>query len=230
MPISRRDLILGGLAATGLPLVLGACRSGESALAPAAPDPTGTTSSGATLSSAGAASSTTQAAAGPASLAPTPACGDDPTPAQTEGPYFTSGSPAKADLAAGVTDGTPLALTGTVLTTACQPVRQAKLDFWQADDDGVYDNQGYRLRGHVFTDDQGRYQITTVLPGLYPGRTRHVHVKAQAPGGSPLTTQLYFPGEAANARDGIYRKECEVALSEAAGGGKQASFTFVLPA
>ena len=218
MPISRRDLILAGVVATAAPLALAACRNGsDETVAPAtATDPAG---SGATP--------TSTAAGG---LSPTPACGDDPTPSQTEGPYFSTGSPDKANLAADVSSGTKLSLAGTVVTTDCQPVKRAKLDFWQADAAGEYDNQGFRLRGHVFTDEQGRYEITTVLPGLYPGRTRHIHVKAQAPGSRALTTQLYFPGEAANARDGIYRKECEVAMSDAGGGGKQASFTFVLQA
>ena len=224
MPTSRRDLILGGLAASCLPILLAACgRRAEEATAPSATDPATPPSSAGTAGSA----APSAAPAGQA-LAPTPACGDDPTPSQTEGPFFTTGSPSKADLAADVSSGTKLALTGTVLTTACQPVKQAKLDFWQADHGGEYDNEGFRLRGHVFTDDQGRYRITTVMPGLYPGRTRHIHVRAQPPGGRALTTQLYFPGEAANARDGIYRKECEVTMTGAGGDGKQASFTFVL--
>jgi len=218
MPISRRDLILGA-AAAGASIVAGACRRT-------------TDQGGAAAGSQGGSPSSTTAAGGAAgtaaTLAPTPACGDDPTPAQTEGPFFTSGSPTNANLAAGVGGGTRLALAGAVLTTTCQPVRGAKLDFWQADDGGEYDNQGFRLRGHVFTDEQGRYQITTVVPGLYSGRTRHIHVKAQAPGGRPLTTQLYFPGEAANARDGLYRKGCEMAVADGADGGKEASFTFVL--
>ncbi len=205
MPISRRNLILGGLGAVSLSALLAACTSEKGA----APRPTGATT-----------------------LAATPACNDedDTTPAQTEGPFFTTGSPANAELATGVGPGTRLSLSGAVLTTGCAPVKGAKLDFWQADDDGEYDNRGFRLRGHVFTDDQGRYQVTTVLPGLYPGRTRHIHVKAQAPGGKVLTTQLYFPGEAANASDGFYQKECEVTVADGPGGGKQASFTFVLEA
>ncbi len=67
-----------------------------------------------------------------------------------------------------------------------------------------------------------------MVPGLYPGRTRHIHVRAQPPGGRALTTQLYFPGEAANARDGFYQKECELTTADDVGGAKQASFTFVL--
>ena len=216
MPLSRRNLILGGLGAVSLPALLAACSGDEEG---AASRPAGT--AGTSSAPDGAAATT---------LAATPACDDGPTPAQTEGPFFSSGSPASADLAADAGSGTRLALSGTVLTTACAPVKGAKLDFWQADDSGEYDNDGFRLRGHVFSDDQGRYQINTVMPGLYPGRTRHIHVKAQAPGGRLLTTQLYFPGEAANARDSIYRKECEVAMADGPGDGKQANFTFVLEA
>ena len=95
-------------------------------------------------------------------------------------------------------------LTGYVLTTDCQPVPGAFLDFWQTDDQGAYDNAGYRMRGHQFTDENGRYSLETVLPGLYPGRTRHIHVKVQAPGTPVLTSQLFFPGDAGNQTDRIF--------------------------
>jgi protocatechuate 3,4-dioxygenase beta subunit len=118
-------------------------------------------------------------------------------------------------------------LSGTVVTTRCQPVARALLDFWQADGAGNYDNSGFRLRGHVFTDAEGRYRVETVVPGLYPGRTRHIHVKAQAPGGPVLTTQLYFPGEPQNARDRIFTEECLIRAQDAPD-GKAGDFTFVL--
>ena len=168
----------------------------------------------------------------PTSLTPTPACDDgddDPTPSQTEGPYFTSNSPERSSLLESGISGTLLTVTGQVLTTTCQPIARAKLDFWQADTAGVYDNSGYRLRGHQYTDDHGRFTLETIVPGLYPGRTRHIHVKAQAPGKSVLTTQLYFPGEARNASDGIYNSQLEMAIQNA-GGGSAATFTFVLNA
>ena len=104
---------------------------------------------------------------------------------------------------------------------------RALVDFWQADSGGSYDNSTFGFRGHQFTDAQGRYVLETVVPGLYPGRTRHIHVKVQTPGGRILTTQLYFAGEARNASDGIYRKECEIAVSEAAN-GRNGTFSFVL--
>lgn len=163
-------------------------------------------------------------------LAPTPACGDDddePTIAQTEGPFFTPRTPERTSLLEPGMAGTRLVVSGQVLSTGCQPVARALLDFWQADDGGAYDNAGYRLRGHQFTDEQGRYTLETIMPGLYPGRTRHIHVKVQAPNRPVLTTQIYFPGEPANASDGIYDPVLEVDLSDAAD-GKAARFNFVL--
>ena len=100
--------------------------------------------------------------------------------------------------------GTRLTITGRVLTTGGQPIPRAVLDFWQCDAGGVYDNSGYRLRGHQLADARGRWGLETVVPGLYTGRTRHIHVKVQAPGGDVLTTQLYFPGVAGNRSDGIF--------------------------
>jgi protocatechuate 3,4-dioxygenase beta subunit len=163
-------------------------------------------------------------------LKTTPACGDDDdvTPSQTEGPYFTRNSPERTSLLEPGAGGTKLVLEGLVLDRSCRPIAKALVDFWQADDKGEYDNRGYKYRGHQFTDDEGRYKLETVLPGLYPGRTRHIHVKAQAPNQRVLTTQLYFPGEAGNARDGIFNNELVMELSDASGGGKNGRFDFVL--
>lgn len=165
-----------------------------------------------------------------AALAPTPECGDDDddvTLAQTEGPYFKRSSPERTSLLESGVVGTKLVVTGHVLGTNCQPVAHALLDFWQADDKGQYDNAGFRLRGHQFTDASGRYTLETIVPGLYPGRTRHIHVKVQAPNKPVLTTQLYFPGEPANQRDGIYDKALEMQMQTAAN-GKTGTFNFVL--
>ncbi len=142
-------------------------------------------------------------------LAPTPAChdGHEATLSQTEGPYFKPSSPERIELIEPEMPGQPIELVGFVLTRGCKPLAGALLDFWQADDKGRYDNSGFRLRGHQFTDQEGRYRLRTVVPGLYPGRTRHIHVKVQPRGGAVLTTQLYFPGEAKNRSDGLFRKE-----------------------
>jgi len=144
-----------------------------------------------------------------APLAATPAChdGDEAMPAQTEGPYFKRSSPERVELLEAGMAGQPIELVGFVLTRDCKPVAGVLLDFWQADDKGRYDNSGFRLRGHQFTDTEGRYRLRSVVPGNYPGRTRHIHVKVQPRGGRVLTTQLYFPGEAQNRSDGLFRKE-----------------------
>jgi protocatechuate 3,4-dioxygenase beta subunit len=159
---------------------------------------------------------------------PTPACGDDVvTPAQTPGPYFKPNSPMRTSLVDTGLPGTRLVVEGTVLSTDCKPVPRALLDVWQADARGDYDNSGYRLRGHLFTDDAGRYRVDTIVPGVYPGRTRHIHVIVQRPGGRPLTTQLYFPDEPENQRDGLFDPNLLVKLRDN-GGVKLASFVFVL--
>jgi protocatechuate 3,4-dioxygenase beta subunit len=144
-----------------------------------------------------------------APLDPTPEChdGDAPTVRQTEGPFFKPSSPERVELIESGMGGQPLELVGFVLTRGCKPVAGALVDFWQADHKGEYDNAGFRLRGHQFTDAEGRFRLRTIVPGVYEGRTRHIHVKAQPKGGRLLTTQLYFPGEPENRRDGLFRKE-----------------------
>jgi len=121
---------------------------------------------------------------------------------QQEGPYFVAGSPEKPDMRRDVTkadDWPDLHLTGKVTDFNGKPIPGLKLDFWQTDDQGNYDNSGgYALRGHIYTDAEGSYELWTVVPAAYETvRTRHLHLKI---GGvnlgfqSPVfTTQLYFP-------------------------------------
>jgi protocatechuate 3,4-dioxygenase beta subunit len=167
------------------------------------------------------------AAAQERSPRPTPACGDDHvTPYQMEGPFFKPESPRRASLLEPGLTGKTIVVSGSVLWLDCRPVAGALVDFWQADDAGQYDNRGYRLRGHQLTDDAGRYRLETIVPGLYPGRTRHIHVKVQAPGQPVLTTQLYFPDEPQNARDFIF--DPELLLQPGSRGDATAAFDFVL--
>jgi protocatechuate 3,4-dioxygenase beta subunit len=149
--------------------------------------------------------------------APTPAChdGDEPTIHETEGPYFKPRSPHRGDLREPGITGRPVELSGQVLTRSCRPVVGALVDLWHADEKGNYDNKGFRLRGHVFTDADGRYAFRTIMPGLYPGRTRHYHVKVQPPGKAVLTTQFYFPDEDRNSADGLFRHELVMRVAAA---------------
>jgi protocatechuate 3,4-dioxygenase beta subunit len=145
----------------------------------------------------------------------------------TEGPYFTPGSPERKNLLETGVPGEKLTLTGWVLTPDCQPVSGALLDFWQADGEGRYDNAGYVLRGHQLTDENGRFELITVVPGEYPGRTEHIHVKVQAPGGPILTTQIFFPGVSANESDRIFDESLLVTVL-GQGDGMQAQYNFVV--
>lgn len=155
----------------------------------------------------------------------TPQCDADPkvTQPQTEGPFFKPESPLRSDLRTEL-KGTPVVLTGLVLTRDCRPIANALVDLWHADADGDYDNRGFRGRGHQFTDAQGRYRYLTIRPARYTGRTPHYHVKVQAANGRVLTTQLYFPGDPGNRRDRIYRPELEMTFT----GAVDARFDFVL--
>jgi protocatechuate 3,4-dioxygenase beta subunit len=161
----------------------------------------------------------------------TPACGEKPerTPSQTAGPFYTPDSPRRGSLVEPGSKAERLIVTGFVLSPQCKPAANALLDFWHCDEAGEYDNRGFRYRGHVFADTQGRYVLETIVPGEYPGRTRHIHVKVQAPGGRVLTTQLYFPDERGNRFDGIYRRELEMRVSRK-GERRDASFDFVVAA
>ena len=161
----------------------------------------------------------------------TPQCSDEPqtTQSQTEGPYFTRNSPQRQSLLEPGMQGTRLVVTGSVVSRNCQPIAGALLDFWQADANGAYDNSGYRMRGHQYTNETGRFELETLLPGLYPGRTRHIHVKVQALNGPILTTQLYFPDEPRNARDGIYTPALLMAMQEV-DGNQWGSYNFIVNA
>jgi protocatechuate 3,4-dioxygenase beta subunit len=149
------------------------------------------------------------------------------TPSQTEGPYYTQGSPERASLLEEGMAGTRIVIEGQVFSRDCLPLANAWLDFWQTDDAGEYDNSGYRLRGHQFADREGRYRLETAVPGLYPGRTRHIDLKVASPGGTVLTTQLYFPGEGQNSADNIFDARLLLPVEETAN-GKRAVFNFVL--
>ena len=160
------------------------------------------------------------------SLAPTPACGDaGETPSLEEGPFFESGSPERTNIRDG--SGTALVVTGVVMSTDCRTLANAKLDFWQADENGEYDVNNFR--GHQFTDSAGRFRLETIEPPPYGPRTSHIHVKVQPEGGSVLTTQLFFPGNADNESDTIFDEACLMDVTDV-GDGKAATFDFVVEA
>jgi protocatechuate 3,4-dioxygenase beta subunit len=143
------------------------------------------------------------------------------TPSLTIGPYYPDKLPLDLDndllvindaINPGV--GDIMWVNGRVLDSSGNPVRGAVVEIWQADNNGAYIHsaspianrdgnfQGY---GKFETASDGRYVFRTVKPGIYPGRTRHIHYQIQTPGRGNLITQLHFEGEALNANDGVLK-------------------------
>jgi protocatechuate 3,4-dioxygenase beta subunit len=221
------------LVATASILALAACAPvapgttvSDSTDGPVAPTSVGSTDSNVTMPPASNNGDTSETSALACSAG---AASADVTPELTEGPYYRSGSPEMADLYQDGMPGTKLVITGYVYDTNCQPVANAWLDFWQADANGKYDNAGYTLRGHQYTDENGRFELTTVVPGIYPGRTEHIHFKVQAPNGNVITSQLFFPGVAQNDSDRIFNQSLLLSIQES-GDGLQGQYNFVIPA
>src|SRR5258708_28436377 len=69
------------------------------------------------------------------------------TSSQTEGPFFKTDTPLRVSLVEPQSKASRLIVTGQVLSARCQPVANALLDFWHADEGGEYDNGGFRSPG-----------------------------------------------------------------------------------
>src|SRR5213080_1189855 len=120
------------------------------------------------------------------------------TPEQTEGPYYIAGEKLRRNITEGRA-GTPLLLHAFVVdATTCRPIRNAAVDIWHADAEGVYSGFGAGassrtfMRGIQRTNAKGLALFRTVYPGWYQGRTVHIHVKVHAGGNVVHTGQLYF--------------------------------------
>jgi protocatechuate 3,4-dioxygenase beta subunit len=153
-------------------------------------------------------------------------CDGVPTISQTEGPYYKSGSPQKQDLSENML-GEKLTITGYVFDKSCRPIPNAWLDFWQADSQGNYDMSGYNLRGHQFTDANGRYELQTVMPAEYGSRPPHIHLKVREGNGPILTSQIYFPEAPQNQADNIFDPTLIMQFNNV-DGYKKGMFNFVL--
>jgi protocatechuate 3,4-dioxygenase beta subunit len=127
--------------------------------------------------------------------------------------------------------GTPLIVTGRVLDTSGRPLKGALLDIWQADHTGAYDNTGFRLRGRIYSGDDGRYSLRTIKPLQYGSandmRPAHIHVKASVENSPILTTQLYFKGDPWNRHDPDVRPTLIMSPRQVSD-GLAAQFDFVL--
>lgn len=158
-----------------------------------------------------------------------------PSAGNIEGPFFKPGAPRRVDLTGGDARGEALVVEGGVLDTECLPVAGARLEVWQADHTGAYDNEGNRFRATLALAEDGRYRFDTIVPGRYLNgrqyRPAHIHVKAHAPGYQSLTTQLYFKGDPFNAVDPFIERSLIMAVGHHGVGDSRIStcrFDFVL--
>lgn len=158
-----------------------------------------------------------------------------PSADNIEGPFFKPGSPHRVDLTGGDGRGEALVVEGSVLDVGCHPIAGARLEVWQADHAGAYDNEGNRFRATLALAENGRYRFDTIVPGRYLNgrqyRPAHIHVKAHAPGYRSLTTQLYFEGDPFNAVDPFIDPSLIMSMRYESVGDKRAAtcrFDFVL--
>jgi protocatechuate 3,4-dioxygenase beta subunit len=119
----------------------------------------------------------------------------EPTPANTEGPYYSPGAPVKIMLREKGDTGTLLKVSGSLVDTSDRPINKGLIEIWHTDPSGRYDLNGFRYRAATHTTKQGQYEFETFMPGNYGGRPRHIHYKITAAGFDPLVTQLYFEND-----------------------------------
>jgi protocatechuate 3,4-dioxygenase beta subunit len=128
----------------------------------------------------------------------------------TEGPYYISGTQELKDGNVNYTglSGDEVRVSGHVYAgeDTEAPVAGAKVEIWQADTEGHYHPQAngdasqytadaLALRGYVVSDGSGAYSFTTIYPGYYEGRTRHIHLRASAEAYGAIVTQLIVPAK-----------------------------------
>jgi protocatechuate 3,4-dioxygenase, beta subunit len=145
------------------------------------------------------------------------------TPRQTEGPFYPDQLPLDADndlliVNNGITPavGTIVQLTGRVLTSTGQPLRNAVVEIWQCDVNGAYLHKGtnnadkrdknFQGFGRFETGSNGEYRFRTIKPVAYDNRTPHIHFAVDRSDKRWLTTQCYVKGEPLNEKDGIFRR------------------------
>jgi len=143
------------------------------------------------------------------------------TPKQTEGPFYPDHLPLDTDNDLIVLNDslTPAVgrithLSGRILDSRGQPIRNAVIEIWQVDGNGVYLHTGdkhaareknFQGFGRFLTGSTGEYYFRTIKPVAYPGRTPHIHCAIKMKGRDKWTTQCYVKGEPANESDGVYR-------------------------
>jgi protocatechuate 3,4-dioxygenase beta subunit len=142
------------------------------------------------------------------------------TPVQTEGPFYPDRLPLDTDndlliVNENITDavGAITFLSGRILDSRGEPIRNAVVEIWQVDNNGAYLHSGsvnhqkrdknFQGFGRFLTGSSGEYLFRTIKPVAYPGRTPHIHFAVKMKGREKFTTQCYIKGEPRNERDGI---------------------------
>jgi protocatechuate 3,4-dioxygenase beta subunit len=145
------------------------------------------------------------------------------TPQQTLGPFYPKDWTGDIDNDLVLVQGEAAKalghvthVSGKILDAAGQPIRNAQVEIWQCDANGIYRHPrdtswfskrerdpGFQSRGRMSTDAEGNYSFRTIRPVAYPGRTPHIHFKVDAPDKDQLVTQMYVEGDPGNERDGI---------------------------
>jgi protocatechuate 3,4-dioxygenase, beta subunit len=144
------------------------------------------------------------------------------TPRQMEGPFYPDRLPLDTDndllvVNDGITPavGEITHLTGRILDVNGNPLRNALVEIWQVDGNGVYlhtadqhakRDANFQGFGRFLTGSTGEYYFRTVKPVPYPGRTPHIHFKIKRARGTEFTTQCYVKGHDQNERDGVFRR------------------------
>jgi len=146
------------------------------------------------------------------------------TPSATEGPYYPNHLPLDTDNDLIVINNalTPAVgevgyVSGRVLDAAGKPVRNALVEIWQCDANGVYlhtadtenrsrQDKQFQGFGRFSTGSTGEYLFRTIKPVPYSPRTPHIHFKIRRGGQELLTTQLYIQGHPGNEKDSIWRE------------------------
>lgn len=144
---------------------------------------------------------------------------ENATEATVFGPFFVEDAPEipiGGDIAGGAS-GQPCWVEGTVTDTAGNPVPGARIEVWEADDDGFYDVQytdgRVAGRAHLRTDDDRRYAFWGLTPTPYPiphdgpvgqllekvgrspVRAAHLHFMVTAPQLRSLVTHIFVTGD-----------------------------------
>lgn len=147
-----------------------------------------------------------------------------PSPSMTEGPFYPDKLPLDQDndliiIKDSTTPavGTITHLTGRVLTSSGEPVKDATVEIWQCDANAVYlhtrdsgpkaqqQDKHFQGFGRFTTASTGEYRFRTIKPVPYPGRpSPHIHVKVKKGDRDLLITQIFVRGHEGNARDGVY--------------------------